>query len=202
MRRAASAAAALLLGLAPIAPASADQPLPTWSRYHADRTIQLGWIALALSDLERADELSLEAVELDRAHAEAWRLRTATLVAARNWTDASAAALELTGLAPDDLDAALMAGRISLEIGVRASAVAEFQRAGRMEVGDPRPGLGLAMTAARLDGDWEAFAQHLRTARQRYPGVDLASLPLQDGWASVADDAQFLAALTEVLQSK
>jgi hypothetical protein len=202
MSRAAVAAVAGLLSLAPIGPASADQPLPTWGRYHADRTIQVGWIALALGDGDRAEELSLAAVALDRAHIEAWRLRTATLVAAKNWTDASAAALELTGLAPDDLDAALMGGRISLELGVRASAVAEFQRAGRMDVGDPRPELGLAMTAARLDQDWEAFATHLRTARQRFPGVDLASLPLQDGWASVADDEAFLAALTEVLQAK
>ena len=202
MSRVAAAIVAALMGLASIAPAAADQPLPTWSRYHADRTIQLGWIALAVGDVARADELSQQAVALDPAHVEAWRLRTAMLVKARRWTSASAAALELTGIAPDDLDAALMAGRISLEVGVRASAVAEFLRAGRMNVTDPRPELGLAMTAARLDRDWDAFGRHLRTARQRNPGVDLATLPLQDGWTDLADDEAFLAALTEVLQSK
>ncbi len=196
---------ALLIGatiLVLAAPAAADAPLPSWSRYQADRSIQLGWLALATGDTPAAEEHATRALGLDGDHVEAWRLRTETLMVAGRWDDASAAALQLTGLLPDDLGAALAAGRISLELGVKDSAVAEYRRAARLDIGDARAELGLAMVAARLDGDWEAFERHLRTALQRDPDLALATLPLQDGWTGLADDEDFLAALTRVLRGR
>jgi Flp pilus assembly protein TadD len=202
MSRAWAVAAAATLAVAGIAPASAERPLPSWSRYQAERAVQLGWRALEIGDLARAETLAVRATALEPEHVEAWRLHTMTLARAGRWEEASSAALELTGLADDDVDAALLAGRISLEIGVRASAAAWFERAGRLRVGDARAELGLAMIAARMDQDWEAFTRHLRAALQEDPSIDLSTLPLQDGWAAVAEDEAFLAGLTEVLQAR
>ena len=195
---------ALLLLAALLSPGSAmaDRTLPSWSDYHASRTIQQGWRAAGGGDLASADRLSARAVALTPDSADAWRLRLAVLVTAERWADARDAATRLTALVPEDLDAAVAAGRVSLELGARPAAVASFRRAAELNPTDPRPDLGLALVAARLDGDWTSMTTHLQAARLRDDGLDLASLPLQPGWTPVADDAGFLDALGLLLQQR
>jgi cellulose synthase operon protein C len=197
-RRLALLVGALALLLAPT-PGRADRSLPSWSGYQAARAVHLGGTALLRGDLEAADTLSLRAIDLDPGDPVAWRLRCAVLADSGRWTDAEAPADRLLALAPEDVDAALVHGRVSLELGRRDAAAASYERAAGLDEQDARGVMGLALVAARLDRDPEQTGLRLQEARSRQPGLDLSALPLDEAWASLADDEPFLAVLTAVL---
>ena len=193
------AATAALLTVLVSAPALADRPLPSWQVWHADRAVRLGSSALLRDREEAADRFSTQAVRLAPDSPDAWRLRSAVLADQARWAEASEAARRLVALVPEDVDAALIDGRVRLELADGAGARGAYSRASDLDRSDPRGPIGRALVAARLERDFGAMEAALREARTREELLDLSALPLDEAWAPVADDPGFLAALQAVL---
>ncbi len=180
-------------------PARADIALPTWQQFQVERAVRLGGEALLRGMAGHAEELSADAVRLDPEAPDAWRLRCAVLADAARWPDAAEAARRLTALVPDDVDAALVTGRIRVELADPAGAREAYARASELAPEDPRGPIGQALVAARLERDFAVMEASLRDALAREARLDLSALPLEQAWRPVADEAGFLAALQSVL---
>ena len=190
---------ATLLTMLTATPALADRALPSWQRYQAERAVRLGSEALLRGLDEQAEARSAEAVRLAPDEVHAWRLRCAVLAGQARWPEAAEAVTRLVALAPEDVDAALVSGRIRLELADPAGAREAYARASELDPGDPRGPIGRALVAARLERDFGAMEQALREALAREERLDLSSLPLDEAWRPVAEDEGFLAALQAVL---
>ena len=190
-----SAVVALLLAPAAIA----DRALPSWQTWQAGRAVRLGSSALLRDRDEAADRFSGDAVRLAPDDPDAWRLRAAVLADQARWPEAADACRRLVDLAPTDVDAALVDGRIRTELADGQGARLAYQRASELDSADPRGPMGLALVAARVDRDFATMEAALRQAREREQHLDLSALPLDEAWAPVANDPGFLAALQAVL---
>ena len=193
-----AATVALLLALA-VCPAHADRALPSWQLWQADRAVRLGASALIRDRDEAADRFSADAVRLAPDDPDAWRLRSAVLADQARWTEAGEAVGKLVALLPADVNAALIDGRIRVELSDEEGALEAYTRASDLDPADPRGPVGRALVAARLGGDFDAMEAAMREARARQEQLDLSGLPLDEAWAPVADDPGFLAALQAVL---
>lgn len=183
-------------------PCMAERPLVPWERYQAGLELRRGTAALLRGALPRADASSLRMLRLAPEDAGSWRLRCAVLAASKRWAEAEPAADKLNELAPGDVDAALVAGRVAVELSHPEEARLSYRRASGIDASDPRGPVGLALVAARLDHDFQAMAAALGEARSRQPGLDLSALPLDEAWAPVADSGAFLSALEVVLRAQ
>jgi tetratricopeptide (TPR) repeat protein len=184
------------------APAFADRALPTWEAYRAAKELDVAAEAWARGEVRAAEVAAAEAVRLTPDRAEAWHILALARLALGRFEAAVETAAPLARLAPDDVDACLLRGRIGVESGDVRAARDAFDQAARIAPEDPRAALGRALVFARLEGDMEGMAIHLREARVLDPAQPDATLPLRAAWAPLAEDEGFLKALQTVLEER
>jgi len=183
-------------------PALASRALPSWSAYHGDRETALSWRAIAEQRTADAVEHAERATALAPSSSGAWHALARAQIAAGSWEGAADAVAALRRLAPDDVQALELMGRVAVELGRRDDAVDAFTALDGLQHDLAGPRVGLALVAARLDGDVPAAIAHLRMARERDAGLDLSGLLLRPHWKPLADDPVLIEALTELLQSE
>jgi len=198
LRRLAAALAILALPALP-SPAHADRPLPGWSEYRAQRTLGIALDAWVRGRVHTAEEAASEVVRVDPSQVEGWRILALARLALGRHEAAAEASEPLALLATHDPEACLLRGRLAVETGDAGAAGAAYQRAAELLPGDPRPALGRALVAARIDGDFEAMGEHMRAARAIDPREPAAGLPLRAAWAPLAESEEFLEAFSKVL---
>ena len=189
-------ATALLLA----APARADQPLPAWSAYQADRALRTAWLAWSRGQVEQAESAARDAARHQPRRSDAWQLLCGLLVDSRRWQDADAPCATVRSLAARDPAALLLHSRVSLELGRQEAARASAQLASERAPDDPAGPLAEALVAARLAGDYAAADLALREAWRRAPHRSLAALPTWPGWEPLADDEAFIELLEALLR--
>ena len=192
--------ALLILVAVTSTPAYAARSLPTWAGYRADRAVAMAWRALAEQRPEAAVTAADRATELEPARQEAWHVLTRARIAIADWEGAHDAVLALRRLAPDAVGALELQGRIAVELGSRREAHEAFSALDGLQPGLAGPRVGLALVAARLDGDIDAAVAHLLVAQARDPSLDLSVLLLRPHWRALADDDALVDALTGLLQ--
>lgn len=180
--------------------ATADRPLPSWARYQARSALALASRALTHGDSTTASNASQRACALTPSDPTAWLLLARSSAAGADWLTARTAVERAVELAPGALGPTLLEGHILVQLAEREAALASFARAARLDPSGAGSHFGLALVAARLDGDWASCARHLRAASKADPDAPLATLPLQDGWRQLGDNPQFIEALEWVLR--
>ncbi len=131
---------------------------------------------------------------------EAWHVHCRAAIGVSDWAAALESASILRRFDPASLPALELLGRAAVELGDRDLAHQSFTALDGLQPTIPGPRVGLALVAARLDGDDAAAVAHLEVALTRDPSLDLSGLLLRPDWKSLADDVEFVAALGELLQ--
>ncbi len=127
-------------------------------------------------------------------------MRCRAAIGVADWAAALHSASILRRFDPASLPALELLGRAAIELGDRDLAQQSFMALDGLQPTLPGPRVGLALVAARLDGDDAAAVAHLEVALARDPSLDLSGLLLRPDWKPLADDAGFVAALGELLQ--
>ncbi len=193
-------ALASVVSLAATGTAGAARPLPSPSEYGGQRATGLAWRALAEGRLADAAEQAAVATALLPEGTSGWAVAARAAIGAGRWDDAATAVTQLRRLAPDDLEGLELLGRISVELGRAAEAREALRALGALEPRSVAPTLGLALVAARLDGDVAAATALLRAAGTDDPRLDLSGLLLRPEWAPLANDPAFVDALNSLLR--
>ncbi len=102
-------------------------------------------------------------------------------------------------MAPDDAEALELLGRAAVESGDATEAREAFGGLHRLQPTRPAALLGLALVAARLDGDQSGAIEALREAVSLDPGLDLTGLLLRPEWTVLATEESFVNALNGLL---
>lgn len=160
----------------------------------------LAWRAIAEQRIDDAVVHAERAAELQPEEVESWHVLCRARMAKGAWTEAHDAVLALRRLAPDEPAALELLGRTAVELGDRDQAHEAFSALDGLQATLPGPRVGLALVAARLDGDHAGAITHLEVALARDPALDLSALLLRPHWRPLADDAAFVEALSALLQ--
>ena len=188
---------ALVLGTG--SSAHADRALPSWEAHRGERALATALEAWARGDVRAAETAANIAVSMTPDRGAAWHILALSRLALGRMEAAAETVEPLSRLAPEDVDVWLLRGRIATESGDARGARRAYDEAARRAPTDPRPLLGRALVAARIDQDFPSMAAHLRSARVVDPAQPDATLPLQAAWAPLATDERFLKALQSVL---
>ena len=180
--------------------ATAERPLPEWAAWESDRVVALGEVALARQQLTLARSHAERASSLSPANKGAWSLKARTNIRIGAWADARSASTRWLALDPTQREALLVAAELELLAGNTAAALLHYNRLGEQSNDDLDVALGLALCAAHEE-QWGTMEGQLREALRLNPRLALASLPLQSGWAFIAERPAGLAALERVLQA-
>ena len=117
-----------------------------------------------------------------------------------DWATALESASTLRRFDPASLPALELLGRAAIELGDRDLAHQSFTALDGLQPSAPGPRVGLALVAARLDGNDAAAVAHLELALARDPSLDLSGLLLRPDWQPLASDGGFVQALGELLR--
>ena len=178
--------AGALGGILLASPASGARPLPSWAEYRGEQAIAGAWRAIAEHRPEDAVVEAKRATELRPDDVEAWHVRCRAAVGVSDWATA--------------LESASTLGRAAIELGDRDLAHQSFTALDGLQPSAPGPRVGLALVAARLDGNDAAAVAHLELALARDPSLDLSGLLLRPDWQPLASDGGFVQALGELLR--
>jgi len=197
-----AAVIALVIGLLNPAPLLAARPSPGWAEYQGERATRLAWRALIEGRLSDAREQATRATSLCPEEVSGWDVAARAAIGLDDWMGAEQAVQSLRRLAPDNVDGLELLGRVSIELGRPDAARSAFHAIAGLKPEAVAPQLGLALVAARLEGDQAAAIELLRAARMTDSTLDLSGLLLRPGWTQLAEDARFVRALNALLAER
>mgnify|MGYP003876003453 FL=1 len=139
-----------------------------------------------------------EAITLRPTDAPGWAALARIAVSRAQWTKASEAAAALLAHHPEHLEGLGLAAQAAIELGDAGRARDAYERLRGLAPTAPGPLVGLALIAARLDGDTPGAIAHLRRATL-HGDPALPTLLLRPGWEPLRDDEAFVAALNALI---